>query len=94
MRDGEHRRSKPRQKPYEPFLSIQLLAVDMAIEYTIKAVCDKCGAEIEPQTPVKKGDIESTRWEWQRRWKKTGIMQGLPNRYGKYKLYCRTCAGS
>jgi hypothetical protein len=70
------------------------LAALMAIEYTIKATCDKCGAEIEPQTSVKKGNIECARWEWQRKWKQTGIMQGLPNRYGKYKLYCRHCAGS
>jgi hypothetical protein len=66
----------------------------MAIEYTIRAICDKCGKEIEPQTTVKKGDIEATRWKWQRKWKKTGVLQGPPSRYGKYKLYCSQCADS
>lgn len=65
----------------------------MAIEYTIKAVCDRCKATIEPQMPVKKTDIDCQRWEWERKWSKQGVMLGLPSRYGKRKLYCAACAG-
>lgn len=66
----------------------------MAIEYTMRAVCDGCGAEIEPVTQIKVSEIHHIRWTWQRKWKSSGIMQGLPNRYGKYKLYCAKCAGN
>jgi hypothetical protein len=66
----------------------------MSIEYTMRAVCDQCGTEIEPPTPVKKTDIDSLRWDWQHKWKRSGVMQGLPNNHGKYKLYCAECAGA
>lgn len=65
----------------------------MAIEYTMRAACDKCGCEIEPLKVVKVGEIDNTRWDWRRKWKAEGVMEGLPNRYGKYKLYCAKCAG-
>ncbi len=66
----------------------------MAIEYTMRAVCDQCGREIEPATKVKKSKIDSKRWEWERSWEAKGHMQGLPNLYGKRKLWCMKYAGT
>lgn len=34
----------------------------MAIEYTMTATCDKCGAMIEPPTDVKQSQLDLTRW--------------------------------
>lgn len=65
----------------------------MAIEYTMRAVCDGCQREVEVRTVVKKSNIDSIRWNWSRKWKEEGVMEGLPNRYGKRKLYCAKCAG-
>ena len=64
------------------------------IEYHMRAVCDKCKTEIEPMTQVKFTYINSQRWDWKLKWKKLGVMLGLPNRFGKRYLYCSKCAGS
>lgn len=67
----------------------------MAIEYTIRAVCDKCGGEIRPaKSTTVKSALETIRWCWKREWQREGVMQGLPNMAGKFKLYCARCAGS
>ena len=66
----------------------------MPIEYAMMAKCDQCGEVIEPAVKVLPSQINSQRWEWQRKWKEEGTMQGLPNLYGKKKLYCANCAGS
>ncbi len=65
----------------------------MAIEYTMLARCDRCGEIIETAA-VKKTAIDSTRWTWEHKWTRTGVLQGLPNLCGKRKLYCAKCAGS
>lgn len=65
----------------------------MAIEYTMSAKCDQCGALIEPATVVRKSEINSTRWEWLRKWAARGVMLGLPSLRGQPKLYCERCAG-
>lgn len=66
----------------------------MAIEYTIKAVCDQCGFVIEPETKVAKGKLDSMRWTWENKWKNTGVMRGLQPKFRQAKLFCSKCAGS
>lgn len=63
------------------------------IEYQMRAVCDKCGVEIQPWENVKKSEIDVHRWQWQRAWAKAGVMAGLRPRYRQAKLYCGNCAG-
>lgn len=65
----------------------------MAIEYTMRAVCDKCHREIETPVIVRKCDIDLTRWRWKDKWKKEGTMRGLQPKFGQAKLYCAKCAG-
>lgn len=65
----------------------------MAIEYTMTAICDQCGKIIEPPTDVKKGLIDSTRWRWLDKWKKSGVMVGPQPKLRQAKLYCAKCAG-
>lgn len=65
----------------------------MGIEYTMRAACDECGVEIEPAKKVLVSNIKSQRWEWEMSWESKQIMLGLPNRYGKRKLWCAKCAG-
>ena len=31
-------------------------------------------------------------WKWERKHTKAGVMLGLPNRYGKYSIFCQPCA--
>jgi len=66
----------------------------MAIEYTMRAVCDQCGAIIEPSVRVAKAGIDNKRWEWRDKWKKCGVMRGLQPKLRQAKLYCARCAGS
>lgn len=66
----------------------------MPIIYTMQATCDKCGSVIEPQTQVRKCDIDGTRWKWRDRWRKQGVMCGLQPKFGQAKLYCAKCAGT
>lgn len=65
----------------------------MSIEYLMRAICDKCGAEIEPLQVVKATEMGCTRWRWYAQWKERSIMRGEPNLFGKAKLYCKNCAG-
>ena len=65
----------------------------MSFEYQIKMTCDRCGTEIETWTPAKSYEkIKVLRWDWKRKHKESGVMLGLPNRYGKYTIYCQECA--
>lgn len=67
----------------------------MAIEYYMRAACDKCGREIEPMTKQKgRADIDPQRWEWADKWRDEGVMRGLAPRMRQAKLYCAKCAGS
>lgn len=62
----------------------------MAIEYHMLARCDGCRCIIA-QADVKKTDIDSTRWAWEREWEKTGVMK--QERYMRAaKLFCQPCA--
>lgn len=65
----------------------------MSIKYSMVATCDGCSAEINRNDDAKITEIDSVRWDWKQDWKAKGIMQGLPNLYGKKKLFCATCAG-
>jgi len=65
----------------------------MAIKYTMTAICDRCGKEVEPPTDVRPSEIDCTRWRWKDKWKKSGVMRGLKPKYGQAKLYCAKCAG-
>jgi hypothetical protein len=66
----------------------------MSFEYKMRMVCDRCGKVIEPWTPA--GSLDKLKWDVKHRWtskhEKTGVMLGLPNRYGKYSIYCQPCA--
>ena len=66
----------------------------MGFEYQVRMTCDRCGKTIEPWTHVK--SVEAIKWDakwkWKRKHEKTGVMLGLPNRYGKYSIYCQPCA--
>jgi len=65
----------------------------VSIEYWMQAKCDKCQAVIEPLRQVKATMMGSTRWEWAKKWKASGVMVSLRSLYGKQKLYCAACAG-
>lgn len=65
----------------------------MGVTYTMTAICDKCGTLIEPPQDVRKTDIDVTRWRWEDKWKKSGVMRGLQSKFGQSKLYCAKCAG-
>jgi len=65
----------------------------MGIEYQVRMVCDRCGKIIEPWIPQSSFEkIRHLRWDWKRKHSETGVMIGLPNRYGKYSIYCQPCA--
>jgi hypothetical protein len=66
----------------------------MAIEYSMRAVCDKCGSIIEPPVSVTKGHFDSVRWSWLAKWKTSGVMVGLQPKLRQAKLYCHKCADS
>jgi len=55
------------------------------------ARCDLCGHVIDKAVVVKPSAINSKRWDWQREWKKRGVMKNQ-RRYGQPTLYCQSCA--
>ena len=66
----------------------------MPIEYSVRATCDKCGAEIRPLFRDRsKYAIEVKVRCWRREWTAEGVMEGLRNLAGRAKLYCAKCAG-
>ena len=66
----------------------------MSFEYQMRMVCDRCGKVIEPWTGA--ASLDKLKWnlkhEWTRKHAKGGVMLGLPNRHGKYSIYCQPCA--
>ena len=66
----------------------------MGFEYQMRMTCDRCGKEIEPWTgAVSLGRLKwDVKHAWTRKHNKTGVMLGLPSRYGKYSIFCQPCA--
>lgn len=66
----------------------------MGFEYQMRMICDRCHKEIEPWTAAQ--SLDKLKWDlkcaWTHKHKKAGAMFGLPNRYGKYSIFCQPCA--
>lgn len=74
MRDGERRRSKPRQTPYEPFLSIHFV---LPLDYDMKTNAEILKARMEGATAVLEGrkldantydETDDLHFEWLAGW--------------------------
>ncbi len=63
----------------------------MAIEYTMRALCDGCKRTIEDKVEVNFSDIMTTRWKWERRWHGDGVL--IRRRFkGTTIIMCKNCA--
>jgi hypothetical protein len=73
----------------------------MAWRFTLEAQCDKCFVSLVPENLSRAceniktvSNLQTLRWCIQRQWQRDGVMQGMPNLFGKKKMYCRKCAGN
>lgn len=54
------------------------------------AICDGCGKVMNEAT-VSVTKIDPTRWDWERQWKKAGVLIRRMFK-AKTKIYCQPCA--